>query len=669
MSWTKSSPNSASASEGRPGGRGAAAVGGGCRQGETVRFDAAYDVIVVGGGHAGCEAALAAARLGGRALLLTMSLETIALMPCNPAIGGLAKGHLVREIDALGGEMGRCIDETGIQFRMLNTGKGPAVRAPRAQADKRRYRLAMRRRLEEQPGLDLVTGRAEQVLFQAGRIAGVVTETGGRLRCAALVLATGTFLNGLCHVGLTNYAAGRAGECAALRLSDALQQLGFEIGRLKTGTPPRLHAASIDFAACAEQPGDEPPLPFSYSTTKIEQPQLSCWLTHTNPATHAVIRANLGASPLYAGVIKGIGPRYCPSLEDKVMRFPERRQHQVFLEPEGYETPEIYCNGISTSLPAEVQRQVVHSIAGLERAKMLRAGYAVEYDFVMPTQLLPSLMTKRVPGLFHAGQINGTSGYEEAAAQGLMAGINAARYASGKEPVVLRRDQAYIGVLIDDLVTKGTREPYRMFTSRAEYRLLLRQDNADLRLRDIGHEVGLVDEATHRTFRAKRRLIEAEITRLEATAVHPTAENNAILARFGSASLGTARSLATLLARPELDYWKVNELLVAGDKPARRLTAEVVEQVEIALKYKGYIARQEDEVARFLKLEERPLPADLEYPELTMLSKEVREKLAAIRPQTIGQASRIAGVTPAAISILGVLTARRDGPARRTGEA
>src|SRR5574341_1253473 len=513
-----------------------------------------YDVIVIGAGHAGCEAALASARMGCSTLMLTMNLDTIAHMSCNPAIGGLAKGHLVKEIDALGGEMAKITDRTGIQFRVLNRSKGPAVRGTRAQADKQRYRLVMKESLEKQPGLDVKQGQVEKIIVEDGRVEGVLTAIGVQYGSQAVIITTGTFLKGLIHIGLVHYPSGRAGEFPSVGLSDNLRELGFELGRLKTGTPARLNGRTIDFKKLKAQPGDDPAPFFSFTENIHPLPQMSCFLTYTNPLTHQIIQNNLGHSPLYAGVIKGIGPRYCPSIEDKVMRFSERERHQVFLEPEGLDTEEYYANGVSTSLPYDVQTQMYRSIPGLEEVEIMRPAYAIEYDYAPPTQIGHSLETKKVAGLFFAGQINGTSGYEEAAAQGLMAGINAALKAQKRQPVILSRAEAYIGVLIDDLVTRGTSEPYRMFTSRAEYRLLLREDNADLRLRDKGRETGLVSEDVYRQFLEKKKSIEQETARLKKVWVKPTPDVNAVLSARTSAELSQEASLEQLLKRPELRY-------------------------------------------------------------------------------------------------------------------
>lgn len=614
-----------------------------------VVYEKEYGVVVVGAGHAGCEAALASARLEIPTLLLNLNLDAVAQMSCNPAIGGLAKGHLVKEIDALGGEMGKNIDATGIQFRVLNTKKGPAVQASRAQADRFLYSQRMKRVVENHPCLDLKQGTVQRLIVEDNVVVGVEIKEGIVYRCKAVVLTTGTFMRGLIHVGLNNYPGGRSGEPPSMGLSDQLRELGLEVGRLKTGTPPRLYRGSIDFSKTEEQPGDKNIKPFSFMNQAISLDQVSCYITATNEKTHEMIRSGLDRSPLYSGVIEGIGPRYCPSIEDKVVRFPEKTTHQIFLEPEGLSSSEIYPNGLPTSLPADVQRAFLRTIPGLENVEIMRLGYAIEYDYVDPIQLNPNLETKKISGLFHAGQVNGTSGYEEAAAQGLMAGINAALKIKGKAPLILGRDEAYIGVLIDDLVTLGSKEPYRMFTSRAEYRLLLREDNADLRLTAIGYKLGLVDSDRWQAYQLKLDHIEqaSQLIRNERI----SGRDREKIQKLNLEKINNGQSLYDLLKRPDITIEDLKEVCTG----LTEFSANALSQIQISVKYDGYIKRQKDQVAKFKKNEMVKIPVDFDYTKINSLSAEVVEKLCRIKPQTLGQASRIPGVTPAAITILSVL--------------
>ena len=629
-------------------------------------FPKQFDVIVVGGGHAGTEAALASARMGCATLLLTHNIETLGQMSCNPSIGGIGKGHLVKEIDALGGAMAAATDEAGIQFRILNSSKGPAVRATRAQADRVLYRAAIRRRLENQPNLWLFQGACDDLVVEGDRVVGAVTQVGIRFQARAVVLTAGTFLDGKVHVGLQSHAAGRAGDPPAISLSARLKELKLPQGRLKTGTPPRLDGRTIDFSVLTEQPGDVDPVPvFSFLGDASQHPrQLPCWITHTNQRTHEIIRSGFDRSPMFTGVIEGVGPRYCPSIEDKVNRFADQDSHQIFLAPEGLNTHEVYPNGISTSLPFDIQLAAVHSMRGLENAHILRPGYAIEYDYFDPRALRASFETKAIGGLFFAGQINGTTGYEEAAAQGLFAGLNAALQVRGQTAWTPRRDQAYLGVLVDDLITKGVTEPYRMFTSRAEYRLQLREDNADMRLTEAGRRLGLVDDLRWDAFNRKRDAVARETERMRATWVRPEILANADAERLLGKAIDHEYRLSDLLRRPGVTYETVSEVAAAaglGSAVSRetlraefgqRLADAVIEQVEISIRYAGYIEKQNDEVARAANFENMRLPEDLDYGQVAALSFEVRQKLNKHRPETLGQASRISGVTPAAISLL-----------------
>ena len=620
-------------------------------------FDAgSFDVIIVGAGHAGSEAALAAARMGNKTLLLTISLEMVAFMPCNPSLGGPAKGIVVREIDALGGEMGHNIDKTYVQMRMLNTGQGPAVRALRAQADKHAYHRAMKQTMEETPNLTLRQATVDQLVVEDGVCKGVITNTGARYFAKAVVLATGTAARGKIIIGELMYESGPNNTQSATKLSENLEELGFDLQRFKTGTPPRINGNTIDYSVTEEQPGDEKPHHFSFDTPDSQYiavtDQISCWLTYTNPTTHQIIRDNLDRAPMFTGVIEGVGPRYCPSIEDKIVRFADKDRHQVFLEPEGRDTDEWYVDGMSTSMPEEIQEKMLHSVKGLEKAKLMRPGYAIEYDVVAPYQLHPTLETKLVKNLFTAGQTNGTSGYEEAAGQGLIAGINAGLRAQGKGPFVLKRSDAYIGVMIDDLVTKGTKEPYRLLTSRAEYRLILRHDNADLRLMEKGHAIGLVSDERLAKMEHKKALVEAEIARLKKIRIKPTNEAaNNLIEAHGDNPLKDAIAAADFLKRPYVDYQTLMNLIPDPDEP---LSREVIEQVEIQLKYEGYIKKEEVKVERLKRMEAKKIPADLDYSAIDGLATEGRQKLEKIRPETLAQASRISGVNPADLAILSV---------------
>lgn len=624
----------------------------------SITYPKNHDVIVIGAGHAGCEAALAAARMGCRTLVLTANVDTIGLMSCNPSIGGVGKGHLVKEIDALGGEMGKAADHAAIQFRRLNTRKGAAVQATRIQADRQSYRAYMKKALESEANMDIKQRMVEGFLVEGGRVAGVKTNLGEHFFADAVVVTPGTFPNGLIHIGATKISSGRAGEAAATGISESFGSIGFNVGRLKTGTPPRFDGRTIKWDMLEEQPGDENPKPFSFTNAGIDREQLPCHITYTNTKTHDVINNNLHKSPLYSGEIKGVGPRYCPSIEDKIVKFPDKDRHQVFLEPEGLNTYEIYPNGISTSLPLEVQYELVRTIDGLDEVEIMRPGYAVEYDYVDPTQLKPTLETKLIDNLYFAGQINGTTGYEEAGSQGLMAGINAALKVKGEDPLILDRSQAYIGIMLDDLVTKGVDEPYRMFTSRAEYRLVLREDNADMRLGEIGHKIGLLKDEDYSKFATRKKAVNEELSRLEELKVVPNSKVNDILTSLGASPIKKPHSLKEILRRPEVSYRDLGLFDTSFDNKA--IAEDVISQIEMEIKYEGYIKRQMEQIDKFKKLEDFAIPDSFSYDNIPGLSKEIVQKLTNVRPNSLGQATRISGVTPAAISVLMVYL-KRDG--------
>ncbi len=626
----------------------------------SIVYPKSYEVIVIGAGHAGCEAALSAARIGCKTLVLTANIDTIGLMSCNPSVGGIGKGHLVKEIDALGGEMAKAADHSAIQYRRLNTRKGPAVQATRIQADRQLYKTYMRRVLESEKNIDIKQRMVEGFIAKGDRIVGIKTNLGEEYYADAVVVTPGTFPNGLIHIGMTQISSGRAGEAAATGISESFDKLGFKLGRLKTGTPPRFDGRTIDWNATEAQPGDANPVMFSFSNHEAVNEQLPCYITYTSEKTHEVIRNNLDKSPLYSGIIKGVGPRYCPSIEDKIVKFPDKDRHQIFLEPDGLQTYEIYPNGISTSLPLEVQYELCRTIVGLENVEIMRPGYAVEYDFLDPTQLSITLESKFINNLFFAGQINGTTGYEEAGSQGLVAGVNAALKVKGEPPFILDRSEAYIGILIDDLVTKGVDEPYRMFTSRAEYRLILREDNADLRLREIGYRLGLIGQEEYDRCMEKKESIEKEFERLENKKILPTPEMNEILTNLSTAIMKKPQSLKEILRRPEISY---SQLCLIDKESADISGTEIANQVEMEVKYEGYIKRQLEQIEKFKKLESIKIPEEFYYEDIPGLSREIVQKLTSVSPDSLGQATRISGITPAAISVLMVYIKKIEGTA------